>query len=151
GVGDWRRGRLRIAVAFLLAFCLLVPAGWLITLVANGILAQPATPERWELYKKLGLLGRFANLRAVTNDQIWWSLLLAMPAYVALRRFTRSTVFSLVFAVMLALLSFASLLRMGLLELLDENTGRAFLLLMPIAALYFAAAFIAERLGHPAD
>jgi len=94
---------------------------------------------------------QFESLKRTTNAQLWWALLLSLPAYLWLRRFTRSSVFSLVLAVMAALLCVVTLLRMGLLEWIDKDPGRVYLRLIPAALLFFLAAVVIERLRYPAD
>ena len=39
GVGNWRRGRFRVAIAYLLAFCLLAPIAMLVTVEETGLFA----------------------------------------------------------------------------------------------------------------
>ena len=86
-----------------------------------------------------------------TNAQLWWSLLLSLPVYYWLRRFTRASVFALVFAVMAALWCLACLLRMGMLDWIDKDPGRPYFYLLPCAALFFAIALALERLRLPND
>jgi serine/threonine protein kinase len=146
GVGWWRRGRQRIGVAFLLAFCLLSPT--LLVIAMN----------EWELFsaltkgrEDLELYHLFPSFNRMTNAQLWWAIFLSLPAYFWLRRFTRSSVFSLVIAVMAALLGLVTLLRMGVIEWLDADPGKVYFYLIPIAIFFFAAGFIIERSGHPSD
>jgi hypothetical protein len=54
-------------------------------------------------------------------------------------------VFSLVFAVMAALLCVVTLLRMGLIDWIDSDPGRIYLHLLPAALLFFAGAIALER------
>ncbi len=146
GVRSWRRGQQRIAIAFLLAFCLLWPIFLLVGLNECGLLAA-ATRSR----EDLELFSKFTSFKRTTNAQLWWALLVALPVYYALRRFTRATVFSLVFAVAMALECLVTLLRLGLLEWLEQDPGLFYLRLSPFALLFFALAFSLERLGHPED
>jgi hypothetical protein len=95
--------------------------------------------------EQLELFSRLGSSKPTTNAQLWWALLLALPAYYCLRRFTRSSVFSLVFAAASALLCLATLLRMGMLEWLDKDPGRFYLWLIPCASLFMAAGFWLER------
>ncbi|MBI4904295.1 MAG: protein kinase [Acidobacteria bacterium] len=145
GVRYWRERRLRIAIGFLLSFCLMLPFAWLFTL--------PAFPQReqWEPLLRWKDFRRVWDLRLITNAQLWWALLLSMPAYFGLRRFTRAPVFSLLMAVSMALLSIVTLLRLGMLEWLSEDTGRVFLNLLPAAFVFFASGFALERSGKSSD
>ena len=68
-----------------------------------------------------------------------------------LRRFTRTPVFSLVFSSIGALWCLTTLLRMGLLDWLDNDPGRFYFHLLPRAALFMAAGFRLERLGLSDD
>src|SRR5262245_20633227 len=146
GVSVCRRGRQKIGIAFLLAFCLLAPT--LLVIVTNewGIFsALTRGREDLELYHL------FPAFKRTTNAQLWWAILLSLPAYLWLRRFPRSSVFSLVTAVMSVLLGVLTLLRMGLIEWLDADPGKVYFYLIPIAVFFFAAGFIIERSGHPSD
>jgi hypothetical protein len=88
-----------------------------------------------------------------TNQQLWWSLLLSAPMYLGLRRFTRSSVFSLVLAVSTTLLSLTWLLRSGLLEWVNDEAmfSRTFTHTIPIALLFFALGMAIEWLKFPSD
>src|SRR5262249_17290037 len=86
-----------------------------------------------------------------TNAQLWLALLLSLPAYIRIRTFTRSFVFSLVIAVMGALLCLVTLLRMGLLEWLDNDPGRGYLWLLPFPPIFFCLGVWLLGLNHPAD
>jgi len=146
GIRCWKQGGLRIGVAYLLAFCLLLPAALLVTMGEYGIAATVAPArEKWEF------LAPFSSFKMTTNAQLWWALLLSLPVYYWLRRFTRAAVFSLVFAVMTALLCLATLLRMGMLEWLDEDPGKLYLRLVPVALLFLATGMSVERLRLAAD
>ncbi len=146
GVRCWQRGRFRIAIAYLLAFCLLLPLSLLVAMNEHGLLAGATrNQEKLELFSKLPAFKR------TTNTQLWWAILLSLPVYYWLRRFTRASVFSLVLAVMAALLSLATLLRMGMIEWLETDPGLVYFRLIPFALAFFAAGFAIERLRHPAD
>jgi hypothetical protein len=146
GVGCWKRGQFRIAVAYLLAFCLLLPISLLVAMNEYGLLTNATqNKEALELFSKLPAFKR------TTNAQLWWSILLSLPAYYWLRRFTRASVFSLVFSVTTASLCLVTLLRMGMLEWLDTDPGRVYFRLLPFALLFFAAGFAIERLRYQAD
>ncbi len=146
GIHCWKQGRLRIGVAYLLAFCLLLPSALLVAMGEYRIFGTPAPNPDWELFWNVS-----ATFKKTTNTQLWWSIFLSLPAYLWLRRFTRSSVFSLVFAVMAALLSLVTLLRMGMLEWLQEDPGKFYFRLIPIALLFFATAFTIERMRQGAD
>ncbi|HEU0184456.1 MAG TPA: protein kinase [Blastocatellia bacterium] len=146
GVRVWRRGRQRIGIAFLLAFCLLTPTLLVIAMNEWGVFsALTKGREDLELYHLLPVFKR------TTNAQLWWAVLLSLPAYLWLRRFTRSSVFSLVIAVMAALFGLVTLLRMGLIEWLTVDSGKVYFYLIPIAIFFFTAGFIIERTGHSSD
>ena len=146
GVRAWQQGQRRIAVAYLLAFCLLLPIDLLLAMGRLKLLTAPTHGDA-----ALEFFAKFESFKRTTNAQLWWSVLLSLPAYFALRRFTRASVFSLVFAVMSAVLTGVSLLRMGLLEWIDKDPGRVYLQLVPFALLFFLAGILIERLQHPAD
>jgi serine/threonine protein kinase len=146
GVRVWRRGRQRIGVAFLLAFCLLLPILLIIAMNDWGIFSS-FTRGR----EDLELFQLFPAFKKTTNAQLWWAILLSLPAYLWLRRFTRSSVFSLVIAVMAALLGPVTLLRMGLIEWLGADPGKVYFYLIPIAIFFFAAGLAIERSGHSSD
>src|SRR5204863_5217707 len=115
GARHWRRSQFRVAIAYLLAFCLLVP------------IAMLATVEELRLFTglnhgqaKLELFHKLQFARLATNAQLWWSILAGLPVCWWLRRFTRAPVFSLMFAATAAMLCLATLLRMGMLEWLEN-------------------------------
>ena len=81
----------------------------------------------------LELSHRLEFAKQATNAQLWWSILAGLPVCWWLRRFTRAPVFSLMFATMAALLCLATLLRMGMLEWLDNDPGRFYFDLIPCA------------------
>ncbi len=140
GIRAWRRGEKRIAVAFLLAFCFLLPATFLIAFrqysLFTALTHGDASLEPFE---------------RTTNAQMWWAILLSLPAYYGLRHFTRSSVYSLVFAVMGALLCLVTLLRMGALKWLDEDPGQIYLRLLPFALAFLIAGILVERFGCESD
>lgn len=144
GIEAWQLGRKRIGVAYLLALCLLAPTALLVAMGEFGWLTA-GPREKWEFF------GRFESFRRTTNAQLWWALLLSLPAYYGLRRFTGSPVFSLVLSAMAALLCITTLLRLGMLEWLDDDPGKVYLRLIPVALLFFVAGFGLERRRHPGD
>ncbi|NWG14858.1 MAG: serine/threonine protein kinase [Acidobacteria bacterium] len=146
GIRCWTAGRLRIAVAYLLSACLLLPITLLVAMGEYGLFGG-LTQGR----EDLEFIFRFESLKRTTNAQLWWALCLSLPAYVWLRKFTRSSVFSLVFAVIAALLCGVTLLRLGMLEWLEKDPGRLYLRLIPVAFLFFLTAISLERLRYPAD
>ncbi len=146
GLRLWRSGQLRVGIAYLLAFCLLLPIALLVAFGAYHLFAKAAANPDWEL------LGRISKtFKQTTNAQVWWAVVLSLPAYVWLRRFTKSSVFSLVFAVMAAWLWVVTLMRMGLLEWIDTDPGKFYFRLIPAALLFFATAFAVERRHFPND
>lgn len=146
GVRCWRQGLLRIGIAFLIAFCLLLPVT-LLVMMTEWSLFSALTQNREELE----FFWKISWAKHATNAQMWWALALSLPAYVGLRRFTRASVFSLVFAAMAAMLCLVTLLRMGMLDWLTEDPGRVFLNLLPFAGLFFLAGFLIERANCPDD
>lgn len=146
GVGLWKSGQLRIGIAYLLSFCLLLPIAFLVAFGEYHIFAKPAANLDWEL------LGRISKtFKQTTNAQVWWAVFVSLPAYLWLRRFTRSSVFSLVLAVMTAWLCMVTLLRMGLLEWLDTDPGKFYFRLIFVALLFFVSAFAVEHARFPND
>ena len=146
GVRTWRSGYYRVAIAYLLAFCLLAPVATLVTLEEAHV-ATALTQGR----VNLELFHRLEFAKEATNAQLWWALLAGLPVCWWLRRFTRAPVFSLMFAATSALLCLATLLRMGVLDCLDRDSGRFYLDLIPCAVLFMAAGFVFERLRMPDD
>ena len=146
GVRTWRSGYYRVAIAYLLAFCLLAPVATLVTLEEAHV-ATALTQGR----VNLELFHRLEFAKEATNAQLWWALLAGLPVCWRLRRFTRAPVFSLMFAATSALLCLATLLRMGVLDCLDRDSGRFYLDLIPCAVLFMAAGFLFERLRMPDD
>jgi serine/threonine protein kinase len=140
GMREWRRGYYRVAVAYLLAFCLLAPVAVLVGLEEAAWLTGLTNGDvRQELFHRLEFE------KKATNAQLWWAILAGLPVSWWMRRFTRAPVFSLVFSSMAVLLSLATLLRMGMLDWLDHDPGRFYLRLFPVAALFFAAGLLFER------
>lgn len=146
GIRSWKAGQHRFAIAYLLAFCLLLPITLLVTMGECGAFSG-LTKNR----EDLELFYKFDSFKKTTNAQMWWALFLSLPAYLWLRRFTRSSVFCLVFAVIAALLSLATLLRLGMLEWLDKDPGRVYFYLIPIALGFFAGAIALEHSGRTLD
>lgn len=147
GIRSWKAGRFRFAIAYLLAFCLLLPIALSVTMGEFRIFSGLTRGrEDLELFYKFG-----NTFKQTTNAQLWWALLLSLPAYMWLRRFTQSSVFSLVFAAMAALLSLATLLRLGMLEWIDTDPGRVYLYLIPVSLAYFAGAIAIEYSGRTSD
>ncbi|HYK87550.1 MAG TPA: serine/threonine-protein kinase [Acidobacteriota bacterium] len=155
GIHCWRQGQLRIAIAYLLAFCLLLPTLMLVAMKEWHILTQFSHgKESLELFAKFPSFQdskQGAPFSGTTNAQMWWSFLLSLPAYLWLRRFTKSSVFSLMLAVVGALLCIVTLLRMGMIEWFDTDPGKVYFRLIPFAALYFFSAACIERLHFPSD
>jgi hypothetical protein len=145
GVRCWKQGLLRIGVAYLLAFCLLLPITFLIAMGEYRVFPK-VVEKSWELFGDGQPLSVFNT--TITNNQLWWSLLLSLPAYLVLRRYTRSSVFSLVFAVATGLLCLVRLLQMGMLQ---WEAGNIYLHLIPVAMIFFALGMIVEKLNFSAD
>ncbi len=140
GLRLWRREQHRLALAFLLAFCLLLPVTLLAAMTEYNLFAAASRGrEDLELFSKL------PDFRRTSNAQLWWAILLSLPAYYWLRRFTGSTVFTLVIASFGALWCVASLLRLGLIEWLDKDPGRPYFYLIPCAFGFLAAGLLLER------
>ncbi len=169
GLRCWKVQQKRIAVAFLLAFCLLLPTTMLVAMKEWRLLTHFSQGKkdleffaRFEAFNETaresvrGQDGRVTEkgisiFKGPTNAQLWWALLLSLPAYLWLRRFTRATVFSLVFSVIAALFCIVTLLRMGMLEWLETDPGRAYFRMIPFAVLFFVAAAWIENRRRPGD
>jgi serine/threonine protein kinase len=158
GMRCWKSGQLRISIAYLLAFCLLLPTTILVGMKEWRILTHFSQgKESLELFASLPELQESAitdttvKVWGPTNAQMWWAFLLSLPAYLALRRFTGASVFSLVLSFVGALLCVVTLLRMGMLDWIETDQGRIFFRLVPFAALYFVIAYWIERLRCHAD
>jgi serine/threonine-protein kinase len=146
GLRCWRDGLRRIGVAYLLAFCLLLPVFLMVAMGQYGLVTALTQND-----KKLEFLMQFESFRNATNAQLWWAIALSLPGYLWLRRYTRSSVFSLVLAFMSAMLCLVTLLRMGMLGWLDDHPGRLYLRLLPFAVIFFLLALGIERLRLAAD
>ncbi len=146
GMRWWKLDRRRISIAFLLAFCLLLPVTLVVGMNEFGFFAGASKGR-----PSLELFSKMLGFRHSSNAQLWWAIMFSLPVYYWLRRFTGSTVFSLVLATFGALLGIATLLRMGLIEWLDQDPGKPYLYLIPIAALFLAVALVLERLRQPGD
>lgn len=140
GIGNWRRQHYRIAIAYMLAFCLVAPVAVLVTVEEAGLFSGLTQGQ-----SHLELSYRLKLAKEATNAQLWWSLLAGLPVCWWMRRFTRAPAFSLMLAVMAAMLSLATLLRMGMLDWLDNDPGRLYFHLIPCALLFMAAGFALER------
>jgi len=141
GLRLWQAGQLRIGIAYLLAFCLLLPIALLVFFDEYHLFARAAANPDWEL------LGHLSDkFKQTTNGQMWWAVFLSLPGYFWLRRFTRSTVFALVLSVMTAWLCIVTLLRMGLLEWFGSNPGWFYYRLIPVALFFFVTAVLLEHL-----
>ena len=146
GVRDWKRGHLRVAIAYLLAFCLLLPLTLVVAMGEWGFFHGYTLGRKGlELFSKLGWT------KQTTNAQLWWAMLLSAPAYLWLRRFTKSSVFSLVLATAAALFSVVSLLRMGMIDWIDNDPGRPYLRLIPFALVFLGVGIALERLKYAWD
>jgi predicted Ser/Thr protein kinase len=139
GLVLWKRNQLRNGIAHLLAVCLLVPITLLVTMGEYHIRAIPAANPDWELLHNIS-----DTFQSITNLQLWWAIALSMPLYLWLRRYTRSSVFSLVASVMGVLLCTVTLARMGLIDWLQNDHGKLYFRLIPIAFLFLATGFILE-------
>ena len=121
-----------MAIAFLLAFCLVAPIAALVTVEEARIFTAVTQGKL-----KLELFHRLEFARQATNAQLWWALLAGLPVCWWLRRFTRAPVFSLMFAAMSALLCLATLLRLGMLDWLDHDPGRFYFHLLPARCCFW--------------
>lgn len=146
GLRQWHGQQYRLAMAFLLAFCLLLPVTLLVGMGQYGVFAA-ATRGR----EDLELFSKLPDFHHTTNAQLWWAILLSLPVYYGLRRVTGSTVFSLVLAVFATLWCPVWLLRMGLLEWLEKDPGRPYFYLIPWAIVFLVAAMTVEHLRRPDD
>jgi serine/threonine protein kinase len=147
GLRCWREDQLRLGVAYLLAFCLLLPITFLVVM-GQAHLFTGLSKNR----KELEFFFQFEDFQPITNAQLWWAILFSLPAYLWLRRFTKSSVFSLVSAFMLAIFSQVTLLRIGMLDWFNNNDpGNYYFHLIPVAILFFAAAIGLETLHLSGD
>jgi len=141
GLALWRKGLLRNGIAHLLTLCLLIPIALLVAMGEYHIREIVAANPDWELLHNIS-----ENFKDITNIQLWWAVALSMPAYIWLRFYTRSSVFSLVSAIMGCALCVITLARMGLIEWLNHYHYKFYFWLIPVALLFFAAGFLLERL-----
>jgi serine/threonine-protein kinase len=146
GILCWRKGLRRIGVAYLLAFCLLLPVFLMVAMGQYGFLTALTRNN-----KTLEFFSRFESFRNATNAQLWWAIAFSLPGYIWIRRFTRSQVFSLVLAFMGAMLCLVTLLRMGMLDWLENDPGKVYLRLLPFAVIFFLLGLGIERLRLDAD
>ncbi len=140
GIRNWRREHFRIAVAYLLAFCVVAVIAVLVTLEEAHLFTGLTLGQA-----NLELSHRLEFAKEATNAQIWWAILAGLPVCWWMRRFTRAPVFSLLLAVLAALFALATLLRMGMIDWLDHDPGRFYFHLIPCALLFMAAGFVLER------
>jgi len=146
GVRCWNSGRHRIGIAYLLAFCLLLPITLLAVMGEYGVFSGfTQGKEKLELFSMLPLF------KPTTNAQLWWALFVSLPAYYWLRRFTRAPVFSLALAAAGAMLALVTLIRLGMLEWIESDPGRPYFYLIPCALLFMGSGAVLERLRYPAD
>jgi hypothetical protein len=141
GLRLWEAGQFRIGIAYLLAFCLLVPITLLVLFDEYHLFAKVAANPDWELLVKLS-----EKFKQTTNAQLWWAAFLSLPVYFWLRKFTRSSVFALVLSVMTAWLAIVTLLRLGLLEWFSSSPGWFYYRLIAVALLFFVSGFVLEHL-----
>ncbi len=141
GVRLWRMEERRLGLAFLLAFCALLPAAAIALLTGSGLAGGFVQGREW-----IAGFPAQDGWRPVTNAQLWWALALPLPVLLGLRRFTGSAAFSMAAAAALAMLCGATLLRMGLLEWIETDPGKPYFHLLPAALLFFLIAFGLERL-----
>jgi hypothetical protein len=146
GIRAWHTGEKRIALAWLLSACLTLPFAFALVFRNAGWFTQLSQGN-----PRFELLTGAPGWNPITNAQLWWAIALSIPAYFWLRRYTRASVFSLVLAVTGALLCLDTLLRMGLLEWIENDPGRFYFQLLPFALAFLVAGYVVERLGHPSD
>jgi hypothetical protein len=133
-------------LAFLLAFCALIPVAAVSVMTETGLLSTVVQGREW-----IAGFPQADGWKLVTNAQLWWALAVSLPVYCWLRRFTRSSAFMMVAATALAGLCGVTLLRMGLIEWLKDDPGRVYFHMIPAALLFFGIAFSLERLRLPLD
>jgi serine/threonine protein kinase len=138
-----RKGEKRVSIAYLLAFCLLMPIALLLIMDVSH-LWRAMTQNRSELE----FMMQFHSFKRITNAQLWWSIFLAIPGYIWLRWITKSSVFSMMMALMASLLGLVTLLRFGLLKWEDYQ---AFSRLLWVALVLFGIAFVIETMRQPND
>lgn len=140
GLVLWRKNQLRNGIAHLLAVCLLVPITLLVAMGEYHIRAIPAENPDWELLHNIS-----GSFKEITNLQLWWAIAVSMPVYIWLRRYTRSSVFSLVSSVMGVMLSIVTLARMGLVYWVNHDHSKLYFRLIPIAILFLACGYALEH------
>lgn len=138
-----RKGEKRVSIAYLLAFCLLLPIAFLLLM---DVLHLWRSPTRGD--ETLEFLMQFRSFKEITNAQLWWSIFLSLPFYVWLRRFTKASAFSMMLSVMTSLLGIVTLLRFGMMHWEDYQT---FSRLLWIALVLFMIGLTVERAGLPND
>lgn len=138
-----RQGEMRISIAYLLAFCFLVPIALLLFMGASHLLTGYSKGR-----EDLEFFLQFKSFKEITNAQLWWAIFLSLPAYIVLRRFTKASVFSLVMALMISLLGVVTLWRLGI---KDWEVSQQFLRMLPIAAVLFLIAFGLELARKQSD
>lgn len=146
GIRNWRREHHRVSVAYLIAFCLLIPAAVLVTLEEAHLFAGLTFGQA-----RLELTHRLHLAKEATNAQLWWAILGGVGVCAWMRRFTGAAVFSLGVATALAALSLTTLLRMGLLDWIEKDPGRFYFHLIPAAALFMLVGLLLERRQLPDD
>jgi predicted Ser/Thr protein kinase len=154
GIRCWKQNLKRIAIAFLLAFCLLLPTVLLVAMKEWKLLSHfTQGKSNLEFFVRFDFMNskEAAPFRGPTNAQLWWGLALSLPAFLWLRRFTRATVFSLVFSAAGAMLCVVTLLRMGMLDWFETDPGRVYFRLLPFAVLFFVLAAWIERKNLSGD
>lgn len=142
GLRLWNRGERRSGIAFLLAFCAMLPLALALLEAAAGVAAKGVEGREW-------LAGE--GWRTITNAQLWWALAASLPVFFWLRRSTGSSAFSMAMAAGAAALSLVTLLRMGWLEWLEKDPGKLYFRLLPFALLFFVLGFTLERRRLPLD
>src|SRR5260370_7998763 len=105
-------------------------------MIQYRIAAAPSPDKEWELLANLD-----EPFRRVTNAQLWWAILLTLPACGWLRRFTHSSVFSLMIAVMGVALSLVTLLPLGCLEWAGNHPASFYFLILPVPILFLIISF----------
>jgi predicted Ser/Thr protein kinase len=146
GIRTWRRDHHRIAVAYLLTLGLVAVTSVLVTLEEAHLFAGITKGQIG-----LELSHRLQFSKEATNAQLWWSILAGLPVCLWMRRFTRAPVFSLMLAAMTAVFSLATLLRMGMIDWLDNDPGRFYFHLIPCALVFMVAGLILEQRGLKDD
>jgi serine/threonine protein kinase len=138
-----RKGEKRVSIAYLLAFCLLMPIAFLLTMDVSHFW-RAMSQNRPELE----FMMQFQSFKRITNAQLWWSIFLSIPGYMWLRWVTKSSAFSMMMALMTTLLGMVTLLRFGMLKWEDYQI---FSRLLWIAFVLFVIAFVIESLRQLND